>query len=165
MIASRYYLNQCWLIFSDLMWHSPMEKRSVQGIYSVDIWWYENYEFEMTTTSFYVSISWSQHESWTNVKWKIIPVLYSSGIIGRCRPLLTLHMLNLFKDYKKIIHILNSILDLAWWKYMELILKQHMLSARHSQYQYHACWCSGRHMIPSINCPCCKKTAHLLTNI
>ena len=60
---------------------------------------------------------------------------YHSGI-------LTLNILNCFKDYKTYIHILNRILDLAWLKCMKLTLEQqHMLSVLHSQ--CHASWCSG----------------------
>ena len=55
---------------------------------------------------------------------------------------LTLDMLNCFKVYKRHIHILNCILDLAWPKWMKLTLtQQYMLFALHSQ--YHACWCFG----------------------
>ena len=51
-------------------------------------------------------------------------------------------MLNCFKDYKRYIHILNHISNLAWPKWMKLSLEQHyMLYVLHSQ--YHACWCTG----------------------
>ena len=54
----------------------------------------------------------------------------------------TLNMLNCFKDYKRYIHILNHISNLAWPKWMKLSLEQHyMLYVLHSQ--YHACWCTG----------------------
>ena len=66
----------------------------------------------------------------------IISLLYEY-----CRHL-TLNMLNCFKDYKRCIHILNHILDLARLKLMKLSLEQqYMLSFLHSQ--YHACWCTG----------------------
>ena len=56
--------------------------------------------------------------------------------------ILTLNMLNCLKDYKRSIHILNHILDLAWPKWLKLTLEQkYMLSVLYSQ--YHACWCSG----------------------
>ena len=56
--------------------------------------------------------------------------------------LLTLNMLNCFKDYKRYIHIVNCILDLAWPKLMKLTLELHyMFSVLHSQ--YHACWTLG----------------------
>ena len=52
----------------------------------------------------------------------------------------TLDMLNCFQDYKRYIHILNQILDLAWPKLIKLILEQlYILSVLHSQ--YHACCC------------------------
>ena len=55
---------------------------------------------------------------------------------------LTLNMLNCFKDYKRYIHILNQISNLAWPKWMKLSLEQHyILYVLHSQ--YHACWCTG----------------------
>ena len=51
-------------------------------------------------------------------------------------------MLNFFKPYKKYVHILNHIFDLAWPRPMKLTLEQqYMLFVLHSQ--YHACWCSG----------------------
>ena len=50
-------------------------------------------------------------------------------------------MMNCFNVYKRYIHILNRILDLAWPKLMKLTLEQqYMLSVLHSQ--YHACWCT-----------------------
>ena len=53
---------------------------------------------------------------------------------------LTLIMLNCLKDYKRYIHILNPILDLAWPNQMKLTLEQqYVLSVLHNQ--YHACWC------------------------
>ena len=56
--------------------------------------------------------------------------------------LLTLNMLNCFKNYERYIHILNRVLDLTWPKLMALTLEQqYMLSALHTQ--YHACWWSG----------------------
>ena len=56
--------------------------------------------------------------------------------------MLYMYMLNWFNDYKRHIHILNCILDLAWPKWMKLNLEQqYMPSVLHSQ--YHACWCSG----------------------
>ena len=62
---------------------------------------------------------------------------------------LTLNMLNSFKDYKRCIHILNRFLELAWPK---LILKQHyMLSVINSQ--YHACWCPGDFRSQGISRP------------
>ena len=43
--------------------------------------------------------------------------------------------LNYLKDYKRYIHILSRILDLAWPKQMKLTLEQqYMLSFLHSQY-------------------------------
>ena len=65
---------------------------------------------------------------------------------------LTVNMLN----YKRHIHILNRILDLAWPKWMKLTLERQFMS---SVLQYHACWCSGdfrsqgisRHGINQIN--------------
>ena len=38
--------------------------------------------------------------------------------------ILTLNMLNYFKDDKRHIHILNHILDLAWRKSMKLTVEQ-----------------------------------------
>ena len=35
--------------------------------------------------------------------------------------ILTLNMLNYFKDYKRYIHILNCILDFSWLKYLKLV--------------------------------------------
>ena len=56
--------------------------------------------------------------------------------------ILTLNVLNCFKDYKIYIHIFNGILDLAWPKLMKLTLEQqYMLSVLRSQ--YYACWCTG----------------------
>ena len=55
--------------------------------------------------------------------------------------ILTLNILNDLKDYKKYIHILNHILDLASPKYMKWTLEQYMLSVLHGQ--HHTCWCSG----------------------
>ena len=56
--------------------------------------------------------------------------------------ILSLNMLNCFKDYKRHNHILNHILDLAWSKLMKLILEQQcILFVLHSQ--YHACRCAG----------------------
>ena len=55
--------------------------------------------------------------------------------------LLTLNMLNCFKDYKRYIHILNRILELARPKLTKLTLGQQYMSVLHSH--YHACWCSG----------------------
>ena len=64
--------------------------------------------------------------------------------------MLTLHMLNCFKDYKKYIHIFNNILDLAWPKWMKLTLEQqYMFSVLLCQ--YHACWCSGNFMSQGIS--------------
>ena len=63
---------------------------------------------------------------------------------------LTLNMLNCFKDYERCIHILNRILDLAGPKWVKLTLEQqHMLSVLHSQ--YHACWYSGDFRSQSIS--------------
>ena len=51
---------------------------------------------------------------------------------------LTINMRNYFIDYRRYIHILNRILDLAGHKSME---QQYMLSVLRSQ--HHACWCSA----------------------
>ena len=62
----------------------------------------------------------------------------------------TLNMLSCFKDYKKFIHILDRILDLAWPKYMKLSLEQkYVLSVLYSK--YHARWCSGDFKIQCIS--------------
>ena len=59
-------------------------------------------------------------------------------------------MLICFKDYKRYIHILNHILDLAWPKEMKVTLEQqYMLSVIHSQ--NHACWCFGDFRSQGIN--------------
>ena len=51
-------------------------------------------------------------------------------------------MLNCFKDYKRYIHILDFIMDLALPRSMELTLEQkYMLFVQQSQ--YYACWCAG----------------------
>ena len=48
---------------------------------------------------------------------------------------LALNLLSCLKDYKRYIHILNCILDLAWPKMMKFTVEQrYMLSIRHSQY-------------------------------
>ena len=62
---------------------------------------------------------------------------------------LTLNMLNCFKVYKRYIHIVNPILDLAWTKWMKLMKQQWMSSVLHSQ--YYACWCSGDFRRQSIS--------------
>ena len=57
---------------------------------------------------------------------------------------LILNMQNCFKDYKRYLHILICILNLVWPKKVKLNVEQlYMLSLLHSQYMYHACWCSG----------------------
>ena len=62
----------------------------------------------------------------------------------------TLNMLNCFEDYKRCIHILNSILELACSKYMKSTWKQqYMLFVFDSQ--YHACWCTGDFRSQGIN--------------
>ena len=63
---------------------------------------------------------------------------------------LTLNMLNCFNNYKRRIHILNRILDLAWPKLMKLALKQKYKSSV-LQNQYHTCWCSDEFRSQSIN--------------
>ena len=56
--------------------------------------------------------------------------------------ILTLNTLDLYKDYKRYIHILNCILESTWPMLMKLTLEwQYILSVLHSQ--YHACWCTG----------------------
>ena len=67
---------------------------------------------------------------------------------GALNSVLTLNMMNCFKDHKRYVHILNGILDLAWPKLMQLTLEC-MLSVLHSQ--YYACWCSGDFRSQSIS--------------
>ena len=60
--------------------------------------------------------------------------------------ILTLNMLNCFKDYKRYIHIWNCQI---WPTSMKLTPKQQYMSVLHSQ--YHACWCSGNFRSQSIS--------------
>ena len=62
----------------------------------------------------------------------------------------TLNMLNYFKDYKRCVHILNSILELPWPKQTKATPEQqHKLSALHGQ--YHACLCFDDFRIQGIS--------------
>ena len=51
LTAPSHYLNQCWLIISEVLWHAP--QRNFTAIDQVDILYneLENYNFEITATS------------------------------------------------------------------------------------------------------------------
>ena len=61
----------------------------------------------------------------------------------------TFNILNCFKDHKSHIHILKCILDLAWPKWMELVLEQQYMFVLHCEHR--ARWCSAHFKRQCIN--------------
>ena len=121
---------------------------------SLTTWWYNGNT--MSPRGCASVSSWKVSSEW--MKRKKIKVNYLMQSACRCmiciaKALLgvvfSLNMLNCFKEYKRYIHVLNCILDLAWGSIKCTLEQQYMFFALHSQ--YHACWCSSDLRSQSIN--------------
>ena len=109
--------------------------------YNVTFVWLGNQSINtMLHLSDLVTITWNNDTLPMTVT-SSTELLASTCRVKPSKCLSTLNMLNCFEDYKRYIHILRRILDLAWPKLTKLTLEQqyifHVLCS-----QYHACWCT-----------------------
>ena len=134
LMAPSHYLNQCWLIISQVLWHLP-EDNFTQNTQYIHPWYeFENHKFKEIATS--------PRGQWVNAKeWALEPLLLSLWYIYASKangtPHLsehgpsTLHMLRLaYSDITR---------SISW-----LLMPWLLLSPSHQQSWYWLCLPCGR---------------------